>query len=215
MTITIEDLAIPDIKLITPKAHIDRRGSFCETWNQRDFERAGVRCNFVQDNHVVSKPAGTLRGLHFQSEPYAQGKLVRVARGRIFDVAVDIRPDSATFGQWVGREIDCGGGEQLWIPPGFAHGYLTLEPRTEVIYKVDQYYSPFAEGGIRWDDPDLGIDWPNSGIRPVVSSRDRTLPTFAEWQSKSAPGMDHRSRGDYDHHREIRQGPPRSDRVAL
>ena len=112
MTITIKSLAIPDIKLIIPKAHVDGRGSFCETWNQRDLERAGVFCSFVQDNHVVSDSAGTLRGLHFQSEPYAQGKLIRVTRGRIFDVAVDLRPDSATFGQCVGREIDGHGGEQ-------------------------------------------------------------------------------------------------------
>jgi dTDP-4-dehydrorhamnose 3,5-epimerase len=215
MTITTKNLAIPDIKLITPKAHIDGRGTFCETWNQRDLESAGICCNFVQDNHVVSNSAGTLRGLHFQSEPYAQGKLIRVARGRIFDVAVDLRPDSATFGQWVGREIDCHGGEQLWIPPGFAHGYCTLEPQTEVIYNVDNYYNPFTEGGIRWDDPDLGIDWPDFGVRPVVSSKDRALPTFADWQAKAAHGLDHRNTDDYDGQRKSRPKDAQSERVAL
>ena len=215
MTIKIRNLAIPDIKLITPKTHVDRRGSFRETWNQRDLERAGIFYTFVQDNHVVSDFAGTVRGLHFQSEPYAQGKLVRVARGRIFDVAVDLRPDSGTFGQWVGREIDGHGGEQLWIPPGFAHGYCTLEPRTEVIYKVDRYYNPFAEGGIRWDDPDLGIDWPNLDVRPVVSSKDRALPTFADWQSSEAPGLDHRNAEDYDQHSNSPQKRTLTERAAL
>lgn len=198
MTITIESLAIPDIKLITTKSHIDRRGYFCETWNQRDLERGGISCQFVQDNHVVSNSVGTLRGLHYQSEPYAQSKLIRVAKGRIFDVAVDIRSGSATLGEWVGREIDCHGGEQLWIPPGFAHGYLTLEPHTVVIYKVDDYYSPEAEGGIRWDDPDLGIDWPDVGVSVAVSPKDLALPTFAEWQTKAESGLDQRSTGDYD-----------------
>jgi dTDP-4-dehydrorhamnose 3,5-epimerase len=215
MTITTESLAIPDIKLITPKSHIDQRGSFCETWNQRELERAGISCNIVQDNHVVSNLAGTLRGLHYQSEPYAQGKLIRVARGRIFDVAVDLRPNSASFGQWVGREIDCHGGEQLWIPPGFAHGYCTLEPQTEVIYKVDNYYSPSAEGGIRWDDPDLGIDWPDLGDRPVVSPKDRVLPTFSEWRTKAALGLDHRNTDDYDDHRKNSPKKPQSERLAL
>ena len=214
MPITIKQLAIPDIKLITPKIHIDQRGSFCETWNQRDLERAGIRRHFVQDNHVFSIAAGTLRGLHFQSEPRAQGKLIRVASGRIFDVAVAIRSDSATFGRWVGQEIDCDGGERLWIPPGFAHGYYTLEPRTEVIYKVDQYYDPGAEGGIRWDDPDLGIDWPDLGSRPVVSSKDRALPTFADYQSKTVRAMDHRIPEDYDDQRKARQTYSQSERVA-
>ena len=214
MPITVKELAIPDIKLITPKKHIDRRGSFCETWNQRDLERAGICRNFVQDNHVVSHATGTLRGLHFQSEPHAQGKLIRVARGRIFDVAVDIRPESPTCGQWVGREIDCRGGEQLWIPSGFAHGYCTLEPQTEVIYKTDQYYDPLAEGGIHWDDPDLAIDWPDLGIRPVVSSKDRELPTFADWRSKAVHAMEHRNAEDYDDQRNIRPKYPQSERVA-
>lgn len=215
MTITVTSLAIPDIKLITPQTHIDQRGSFCETWNQRDLAKAGVSCNFVQDNHVVSSSAGTLRGLHFQSAPYAQGKLIRVVRGRIFDVAVDIRPDSATFGQWVGREIDCRGSHQLWIPAGFAHGYCTLEPQTEVIYKVDQYYNRAAEGGIRWDDPDLGINWPDSGVHRIVSSKDQALPTFADWQSNIAGALDHCKVGDYDDNRGIRQEKARSERVAL
>jgi dTDP-4-dehydrorhamnose 3,5-epimerase len=215
MTTTIRNLAIPDIKLITPKAHIDRRGTFRETWNQRDLERAGIHNSFVQDNHVVSISASTLRGLHFQCEPYAQGKLVRVARGRIFDVAVDLRPDSTTFGQWVGREIDAHGGEQLWIPPGFAHGYCTLEPQTEVIYKVDRYYNPHAEGGIRWDDPDLAIDWPVLAVHPVVSSKDQSLPTFADWQSSEAPALDHRNMDDYDQQTKISQKETFSEQASL
>jgi dTDP-4-dehydrorhamnose 3,5-epimerase len=215
MPVSVKALAIPAIKLITPKAHIDRRGSFCETWNQRDLERTGICRNFVQDNHVVSSLAGTLRGLHFQSEPYAQGKLIRVVRGRIFDVAVDLRPRSATFGRWVGKEIDSHGGEQIWIPPGFAHGYCTLEPQTEVIYKVDQYYSPVAEGGICWNDPDVGIDWPDLGAGPTVSSKDRALPTFAEWQASTARVLDHGSTDDYDGPGRGRNQNSESERIAL
>ena len=198
MTIKIESLAIPAVKLITSTTHSDDRGSFCETWNQRELERAGIDCGFVQDNHAVSVAAGTIRGLHYQSGRYAQSKLVRVLRGRIFDVAVDLRRGSPSFGQWVGKELDARSGEQLWVPAGFAHGYCTLEPQTEVFYKVDNYYNAAAEGGIHWKDPNLGISWPSIEASPVVSSKDQALPGFSEWLNGAGSSLAQRRQYHYD-----------------
>jgi dTDP-4-dehydrorhamnose 3,5-epimerase len=198
MSLRIEDLAIPDVKLITTPTYRDGRGTFSETWNRRDLAAAAICRDFVQDNHAVSYEAGTIRGLHFQAAPYAQGKLIRVTRGRIYDVAVDIRPDSRTFGQWVGKELAAMTGEQLWVPAGFAHGYRTLEPQTEVIYKVDEYYTPAAECGIRWDDPHLDIDWPGGGLVNAISPKDRVLPTFEDWCRGSANGMGGKDPLNYD-----------------
>lgn len=198
MPTKIDSLAIQDIKLIATTSHVDDRGSFCETWNRRDLEHAGIGCDFVQDNHVVSHAAGTIRGLHCQTGLDAQGKLLRVTRGRIFDVAVDLRPDSATFGQWVGKKLDSDSGEQIWIPAGFAHGYCTLEPDTEVIYKVDNYYNPVAESGIRWDDPELGIQWPDLAVEPIVSPKDRVLPFFSDWLKDRAHCLEQRAPENYD-----------------
>jgi dTDP-4-dehydrorhamnose 3,5-epimerase len=215
MTTTTKSLAIPAVKLIASIRHTDERGSFCETWNRRDLEGTGIACDFVQDNHVASDAAGTIRGLHYQSVPFAQGKLLRVARGRIFDVAVDLRPGSDTLGQWVGKELDCRTGEQIWIPAGFAHGYCTLEPQTEVVYKVDAYYHPAAEGGIRWDDPDLGIDWPALAADPVVSPKDQALPAFADWLLEAVDRLDQVGLDDYDELKKTKHTPSRSERASI
>jgi dTDP-4-dehydrorhamnose 3,5-epimerase len=209
MSVKIESLAIPDLKLFTAPRYSDERGTFSETWNQRDLAAAGFCCDFVQDNHAISFEEGTMRGLHFQSAPHAQGKLIRVVRGRIFDVAVDLRSDSATFGQWVATELAAQTGEQLWVPAGFAHGYYTLEPLTEVVYKVDEYYDPAAEGGICWDDPELNIDWPNRNTVTAISPKDRMLPTFSDWRRKAAAGVDRGGSLYYDErivprHRQLR-----------
>lgn len=170
------------VRLIATKRFEDARGWFAETWSQRNFQAAGVDVDFVQDNHSCSRHAGTIRGLHFQSAPFAQAKLVRCLKGRIFDVAVDIRRDSPTFRQWVGAELSAENGAQLFVPRGFAHGFLTLEPDTEVAYKVDAFYDAASDGGIRWDDPTLAIDWPLQGLAPVLSDKDAGLPPIEQAQ---------------------------------
>lgn len=153
-----------------------------ETYNQPAFARLGITCTFVQDNHSLSTPAFTLRGLHFQTAPHGQDKLVRCVRGRIFDVAVDVRKGSPTFGHWVGAELSAENGDQLFIPIGFAHGFLSLEPDCEVSYKCSDTYAPDADGGIRWDS--VGIDWPiPDGIAPELSDKDRVQPALADFDS--------------------------------
>jgi dTDP-4-dehydrorhamnose 3,5-epimerase len=176
---------IPDVKVLVPKRFKDARGFFSETYNRRALaELAGIDCEFVQDNHSRSAERGVVRGLHYQVAPMAQHKLVRVARGAILDIAVDIRRGSPTFGRHVAARISAEEWNQIFVPVGFAHGFVTLEPDTEVIYKVSDYYSPAHERGIRWDDPDLKIDW---GIDPraaILSERDRKHPAFkavTEW----------------------------------
>lgn len=171
---------IPDVKIFTPDRHGDDRGFFSETWNRRRLAEAGIDVEFVQDNHVLSPEVGTLRGLHFQAAPHAQGKLVRVAQGAIFDVAVDIRHGSPSFGRHVGVALSRDNWQQLWVPPGFAHGYCTLEPDTEVLYKVTDYWAKDCEGGIRWNDPALGIAWPVDAATVLVAPRDQAYPTLAE-----------------------------------
>lgn len=172
---------IRGVALITPAKYGDARGSFRETFNARVFADEVVPdMVFVQDNEAWSAAAGTVRGLHFQKPPVAQGKLVRASRGAIVDVAVDIRRGSPTFGRHVAARLDAAEGAQLWVPPGFAHGYGTLEPDTVVIYKVTDRYSPAHEGGILWDDPALGIDWMLGGRVPVLADRDRLLPRLAD-----------------------------------
>ncbi|MEM7749863.1 MAG: dTDP-4-dehydrorhamnose 3,5-epimerase [Pseudomonadota bacterium] len=168
----ITSLAIPEIKVVTPKIFRDDRGFFSETFNASVWEAAGLTDTFVQDNHVLSRSAGVLRGLHFQLEPSAQGKLVRVARGSVLDVAVDIRHGSPTYGQHVSRVLSAENWEQLWVPVGFAHGYCTLEPDTEVIYKVTNFYDPDNERGIKFDDPALGIDWKINREQAQLSAKD-------------------------------------------
>ena len=146
----------------------------------------------------MSVSSGTIRGLHYQRDPFAQGKLVRVLKGRIFDVAVDIRVGSATFGQWVGVELGSDDGRQIWIPRGFAHGYCTLEPLTEVLYKTDAYYNPAAEAGIRWNDPDIGIDWPRCSRTAILSPKDQTQPLIAAIPSAELAKLDPTKTDDYD-----------------
>jgi dTDP-4-dehydrorhamnose 3,5-epimerase len=178
--VEIRHLAIADVKLVVPRIHRDPRGFFSETYSRRDVAAAGIATEFVQDNHALSIKAGTLRGLHFQVPPHAQGKLVRVTRGAVFDVAVDIRLGSPTFGQHVSATLSAENWIQIWVPPGFAHGYCTLEPDTEVIYKVTDYYAPDCDRGLRWDDASLGIQWPVDRAKIMVSDRDRRQPLLQE-----------------------------------
>ena len=164
-------LAIPDVVLIEPKVFGDERGFFFESFNQKAFNEAtGTNHQFVQDNHSRSSK-GVLRGLHYQIQQ-PQGKLVRVAQGAVFDVAVDIRKSSPTFGQWVGAELSADNQRQLWVPPGFAHGFVVLSETAEFLYKTTDYYAPAYERCIAWSDPDLAIDWPDLGMAPVLSAKD-------------------------------------------
>ena len=172
----IEDTAIPAVKIVTPKKHGDARGFFSEVYNKSAFQAAGLDFVFVQDNHAFSAAVGTLRGLHFQTRPFAQDKLLRVTRGRILDVAVDIRRSSPTFGKYVAVEISAANWRQMLVPIGFAHGYVTLEPDTEVLYKTTAVYSPANDRGVVWDDPDIGVAWPFPPDGPKLSDRDRRLP---------------------------------------
>lgn len=176
MSLDVISLDITDVKLITPKKHGDARGFFSETYNKTTFASHGITLDFVQDNQSFSAQAGTLRGLHYQSPPFAQDKLVRVVRGRILDVAVDIRRGSPTFGKWVAAEISAEQWNQILVPAGFAHGVCTLEPNTEILYKVTNFYSAQHDFGIRWNDPDLGIDWPFSENEMVLSDKDARQP---------------------------------------
>lgn len=177
MAFRIEPQVIPDVVRIVPERHGDERGFLMETYRRSAFVEAGIEASFVQENHVRSRP-GVLRGLHYQVAPAAQGKLIRVVRGRIFDVTVDLREASPHRGDWLGVELGAEGGEVLWVPPGFAHGYCVLSDGADVAYKLTAEYHPELEGGIRWDDPTLEIDWP---IRdPVLSVKDRGLPPLAE-----------------------------------
>ena len=176
----VEDTAIPDVKIITPKKFGDRRGFFSETYNRRAAAEAGIHLEFVQDNHSLSADVGTIRGLHFQSAPFAQDKLVRAPRGRILDVAVDLRRSSPTFGRHVAVELSAENWRQLLVPIGFAHGFCTLEPDTEVFYKVTNYYSPAHDHGLAFDDPALGIAWPIDAAKAILSDKDRRLPRLAD-----------------------------------
>ncbi len=164
--------------IIEPKVFGDDRGFFLESWNQAAFAEAGLDLPFVQDNHSRSS-RGVLRGLHYQN-PNPQGKLVRVANGRVFDVAVDIRQSSATFGRWIGVELSAANQRMFWVPPGFAHGFLTLEDQTDFLYKCTDFYQPASEHCLRWDDPALAIDWPLDGMIPELSARDKAGKPLAD-----------------------------------
>jgi dTDP-4-dehydrorhamnose 3,5-epimerase len=180
MPIDLEPLAIPEVKLIAPPVIRDERGFFSETYNAQELAAAGIHATFVQDNHTLSRAKGVLRGLHFQIEPHAQGKLVRVVRGSIWDVAVDIRHASPTFGRHVAATLSADNWAQLWVPVGFAHAYCTLEPDTEVIYKVTDFYAPECDRGLAFDDPDLGIAWPIAPAQVLLSDRDRLHPRLRD-----------------------------------
>ena len=170
---------IPDVLVIEPKVFGDARGFFLESFNQKAFDAAvGRRVTFVQDNHSRSRK-GVLRGLHFQQAPHAQGKLVRVIQGSVFDVAVDVRRDSATFGQWVGLELSAENHKQLWIPAGLAHGFLVTSESADFLYKTTDYYEPASERALRWDDPAFGIAWPDIGEAPTLSAKDAQAPLLA------------------------------------
>ncbi|WP_207478453.1 dTDP-4-dehydrorhamnose 3,5-epimerase [Arenibaculum pallidiluteum] len=174
---------IPAVKLLMPRRFGDSRGWFAETWNRKALLEAGVDLDFVQDNQSLSVPSGTVRGLHFQSPPFAQDKLVRVLRGAIVDVAVDIRRDSPTYGRHVMVRLDAAEGAQLLVPKGFAHGFVTLEPETEVLYKVTNYYAPQHDHGVLWNDPDLGIAWPVQEGAAHLSDKDLRQPRLRDIQT--------------------------------
>jgi dTDP-4-dehydrorhamnose 3,5-epimerase len=176
----VGETAIPAVKIVTPKKHGDARGFFSEVYNRSDWDKASLEFTFVQDNHSLSAAMGTLRGLHFQTPPFAQDKLVRCARGRILDVAVDIRRLSPTFGQYVAVELSAENWRQMLIPIGFAHAFITLEPDVEVLYKTTAPYSAAHDRGVAWDDPAIGIAWPSLPGGPVLSDKDRRLPRLKD-----------------------------------
>lgn len=176
-------LDIPEVKIITPRRFSDDRGFFSETYNARAFKAAGVEVDFVQDNHSYSARKGTVRGLHFQAPPHAQSKLVRVLRGSIIDVAVDARKASPTFGKWVKAELSAENGKQIFVPKGFLHGFLTLEPDTEVAYKVDAFYDGASDGSVKWNDPDLAIDWGVGDHEASLSEKDAKAQSWRDFKS--------------------------------
>lgn len=174
--------AIPDVKIIKPEKHCDRRGFFSETYNKRTLAQVGIHLDFVQDNHSLSVEKGVVRGLHFQTPPCAQHKLVRVVRGAVLDVAVDLRRSSPHFGRHVSVVLTADKWNQLLVPVGFAHGYCTLEPNTELIYKLTAFYSRENDKGLLWNDPELAIPWPVSGADAILSDKDKRLPRLCELQ---------------------------------
>jgi dTDP-4-dehydrorhamnose 3,5-epimerase len=178
--VLVESFALAGLVAVTPKRFGDARGYFCETWSRRRYAGFGIDVDFVQDNHSHSAPAGTIRGLHFQAPPHAQGKLVRVVRGAVLDVAVDLRAGSPTHGRHVAVELSAETGRQLYVPPGFAHGFCTLVPDTEVVYRVSDYYAPEADRGLAFDDPDLAIAWPVAPAAALLSDKDCRHPRLRD-----------------------------------
>jgi len=182
--VLVEKTPLASVLIITPKRFGDSRGFFSESFSAKAFAQNRLAYDFVQDNHSLSQAMGTIRGLHFQSPPHAQDTLVRCGRGRLWDVVVDIRTGSPTYGQWAGTELSFENGRQLLIPAGFAHGFVTREPDTEIIYKCSDYYAPETEGAIRWDDPDLAIDWElPEGVDPALSPKDAEAGSLADLNS--------------------------------
>lgn len=175
----IEETGLSGALILTPRRFGDARGFFSESWNKNRMRDAGLDYDFVQDNHSFSMARGTLRGLHYQSPPHAQAKLVRCGRGALWDVVVDIRQGSPTYGQWVGVELSFANGRQVMVPEGFLHGFVTLEPETEVVYKCTDHYAPDCDGTVAWNDSDIGIDWPISTV-PVLSDKDAFAPRLAD-----------------------------------
>lgn len=180
MPYQVTPTAIPDLLILAPKVFGDARGFFFESYSEQDFQQAtGLDVKFVQDNHSRSSK-GVLRGLHYQLPPHAQGKLVRCVRGAVFDVAVDIRQSSPTFGQWAGVELSEDNHRQFWIPPGFAHGFVTLTDTADFLYKTTAYYAPSHDRGIAWNDPAVGIQWPELGMAPLLSAKDEAARRLAD-----------------------------------
>ena len=172
--------ALPEVLILEPKVFGDERGFFMESFNQQAFDAAvGHEVRFVQDTHSRSQ-RGVLRGLHYQLPPHAQGKLVRVTAGRVFDVAVDMRRSSASFGRWVGADLDAQSHRQMWIPPGFAHGFVVLSEGADFLYKATGYYAPTSEAAVRWNDPTLAVQWPELGMAPLLSAKDVAAPALAD-----------------------------------
>ncbi|KIC23978.1 MULTISPECIES: dTDP-4-dehydrorhamnose 3,5-epimerase [unclassified Leisingera] len=176
----VEETGLPGLKVLTPARFGDARGFFSESWNRRRMQEAGIDLDFVQDNHSLSREPGTLRGLHFQAPPAAQDKLVRCGQGALFDVAVDIRKGSPSYGEWFGIELSAENGKQLLVPKGFLHGFITRVPDTEVVYKCTDYYAPDCDGAVAWDS--CGIDWEFEGT-PVLSGKDAAAPALADFAS--------------------------------
>jgi dTDP-4-dehydrorhamnose 3,5-epimerase len=179
----IEYTSLIGLFVITPARFGDRRGLFSESYNAKALAEHGITTQFVQDNHSLSMTHGTIRGLHFQAPPHAQDKLVRCGRGAFFDVAVDIRKGSPTYGKWFGTELSFENGRQLLVPAGFAHGFVTRAPETEIIYKCSDYYVQETEGAVAWDDAEVGIDWGLGYMKPVLSEKDANAPALADLQS--------------------------------
>jgi dTDP-4-dehydrorhamnose 3,5-epimerase len=184
----IDTTPLPGVLILTPRRFGDARGFFSEVWNARTLAEHGIEIDFVQDNTSLSAEAGTVRGLHFQAPPHAQAKLVRCGRGRLFDVAVDLRRGSPSYGRWTGAELSFENGRQFLIPEGFAHGFLTLEPATEILYKCSDHYAPETEGAVIWNDPDIAIAWPNTERAPILSEKDAAAPRLAEIEPPFAYG---------------------------
>lgn len=176
----VEHTPLAGVLVLTPRRFGDERGFFCESWNRARMAEHGIDIDFVQDNHSMSEQVGTVRGLHFQSPPHAQAKLVRCGRGRMFDVAVDIRKGSPSYGKWFGIELSFDNGKQLLIPEGFLHGFATLEPQTEIIYKCSDYYAPECDRAVRFDDPDIGIDWGLDPSAAHLSDKDKAAPRLKD-----------------------------------
>lgn len=179
----IEQTKLAGVFVLTPKRFGDARGFFSESWSKRQMAEAGLDIDWVQDNHSLSMQAGTVRGLHFQAPPHAQAKLVRCGRGALYDVVVDIRRGSPTYGQWVGEELSFENGKQILVPTGFLHGFATRAPETEIIYKCSDYYAPDCDGAVRFDSAKIGIDWGLGGLEPVLSDKDATAQDFADFDS--------------------------------
>jgi dTDP-4-dehydrorhamnose 3,5-epimerase len=179
----ITPTALPEVLIVEPRVFGDARGFFTESWNEQTFNKAvGSAVRFVQDNHSRSA-RGVLRGLHFQLPPHTQGKLVRVVSGAVFDVAVDLRRSSPNFGRWEGVELTAENQRQLWVPPGFAHGFMVLSETADFLYKTTDYYAPDCEGSVRWDDPAIGITWPDVGAPPLLAEKDAKAPLLADAKS--------------------------------
>ena len=183
MAFSVTPLAIPDVLLVQPARMADPRGYFVETFSRRAYRELGIACDFVQDNQSFSTRRGIIRGLHFQRPPHPQAKLVRVLKGSVFDVAIDLRRGSPTFGKWCGATLTAEKANQLFVPHGFGHGFCTLESDTEVAYKVDDYYAPECEDGLIWNDPDLGIAWPIESWEAILSEKDARLPRLSVFEA--------------------------------